>query len=243
MGRIRICGVEIDNVTQKEALARALGAGEVSVVFTPNALMLDACRRDGELAALLNRASLSLPDGMGVLLAARRCGTPLKARVAGIEFGEALLERAAREGLRVFLLGGKAGVAARAATALCARYEGLCVCGTHWGYFDRAGEENERLLAQIRACRADILLVCMGFPVQERWIMENLESLAHLRIVAGLGGSLDVWSGDLRRAPRAISRMGMEWAWRMMCQPRRLRGLPALVRCALMSPQKQADRP
>ena len=238
MSRIRIYGVEIDNVTQKEAVARALEAGSVNVVFTPNALMLDACRRDGELVSLLNRASLSLPDGMGVVWAARRGGVPLKARVAGIEFGEALLERAAREGLRVFLLGGKAGVAARAATALRARHEGLCVCGTHWGYFDRAGEDNRRLLAHIRACRADILLVCMGFPVQEQWIAENLGALAGLRVVAGLGGSLDVWAGDVHRAPRAISRMGLEWAWRMACEPRRLRGLPALVRCALIPRQK-----
>ncbi len=233
MAQIKICGVKIDNVTQKEAVAQVLTGGEVSVVFTPNALMLDACRRDGTLATLLNRASLSLPDGAGVMLAARRQRTPLKERVAGIEFGERLLERAAREGLRVFLLGGKADVAARAAEALRARYTGLCVCGTHWGYFDQAGEENRRVITEIRESRADILLVCMGFPVQERWITDNLASLSHLRVVAGLGGSLDVWSGDLRRAPRAVSRIGLEWAWRMAREPRRLRGLPALVRVAL----------
>ena len=234
MGEIKISGVRIDNITRRAAVARALDEVETSVVFTPNALMLDACRRDGETAALLNHATLSLPDGAGVLWAARRRGTPLRERVAGIEFGEAMLAEAARRGLRVFLLGGGDGVAARAACALRTRYKGLCICGTHWGYFDRTGEENERVLAHIRESRADILFVCMGFPVQERWICDNLDALSRLRVVAALGGSLDVWSGDLRRAPRFLSRMGLEWAWRMLRQPRRLKHLPALVRCALI---------
>ncbi|MBQ9784848.1 MAG: WecB/TagA/CpsF family glycosyltransferase [Clostridia bacterium] len=234
MKRIELYGVKIDNVTQKEAVAQALATGEVNVVFTPNALMLDACRRDERMARLLNGASLSLPDGAGVMLAAKRQKTPLCERVAGIEFGEALCETAARDGLRVFLLGGKAGVAERAAEALRARFKGLCICGTHWGYFDRMGEENQRVLAEIRESRADVLLVCMGFPVQETWITENRAALSQLRTVAGLGGSLDVWAGNVRRAPRVLSRMGLEWAWRMAREPRRLRGLPALLRVAML---------
>lgn len=231
--QIKVCGVRIDNVTRQEAVVRALAEGEVNVVFTPNALMLDACRRDVRLAELLNRSSLSLPDGAGVLLAARRQGIPLKERVAGIEFGEALLARAAKEGLRVFLLGGAAGIAERAAEELRKRFDGLCICGTCWGYFEKNGEENRRVLYEIRESRADILLVCFGFPLQERWIAENLAALTHLRVVAGLGGSLDVWAGRVRRSPRFVSRLGLEWAWRMVHEPRRLKGLPAIVRMAI----------
>lgn len=228
-----ICGVRIDRVTLGEAVERALAPmDEPSFVVTPNAIMLDACRRDPSLASLLNRSALSLADGTGVLWAARRQGTPLSCRVAGIEFGEALLERAAEEGLRVFLLGGASGVAAEAAERLCARMPRLQICGTYWGYFDRGGEEERRLLSIIRSTRPDILLVCLGFPVQERWIVEHLDFLRDLRVIAGLGGSLDVWSGRLHRAPRIVSRCGMEWAWRMLRQPRRLKGLPAIVRCA-----------
>lgn len=234
MSQIKLYGVKIDNVTREEAVERALHAGETSVVFTPNALMLDACRRDARLSELLSHATLSLPDGAGVLLAARRTGQPLRERVAGISFGEALLSRAARENLRVFLLGGGDGVAARAAQRLQKKYAGLRIVGTWWGYFDRAGEENQRVLAAIRQTRADILLVCFGFPLQETWIVENLSALSHLRVVAGLGGSLDVWSGRVRRAPRILSKMGLEWAWRMAREPRRLRGFPALVRCAVL---------
>lgn len=229
MSQVMICGVRIDNVTKKEAVAQALEGG-VCAVFTPNAAMLDAALHDPSLAELLNRAALSLPDGMGVVRAARRLGTPLKERVAGIEFGEALLARAAHDGLRVFLLGGGNGIAARAAARLSERYVGLRVCGTYWGYFDRTGEENRRVLSLIRESRADVLLVCMGFPVQEEWIAENLSALAPLRVVAGLGGSLDVWAGEVKRAPRVLSKMGLEWAWRMAREPRRLRHLPALVR-------------
>ena len=230
--RISLGGIPIDNVTKEGALERALAEGGVNVVFTPNAVMLDACRRDRTITELWKHASLSLPDGVGVLWAAKRMGTPIRERVAGIDFGEALLARAAREGLRVFLLGGGDGVALQAARNLRARYKGLCICGTHWGYFDKTGEENRRVLTRIRESRADVLFVCFGFPMQERWITDNLHALSHLRVVAALGGSLDVWSGKTKRAPEAVSRMGLEWAWRMAREPHRLKGIPALVRCA-----------
>ena len=233
MERIKICGVGVDNLTREEAVERSLEAsGEACVVFTPNAVTLDACRRDTRSAELLNRASLSLPDGAGVLLAARRNGTPLRERIAGIDYAEALMARVARDGLRVFLLGGKDGVAARAAENLRTRYPNLCICGTAWGYFDRAGEENREIITRIHSSRADILFVCLGFPLQEEWVLNNLGALSGLRVIAGLGGSLDVWAGSIRRAPAPIAKIGLEWAWRMAREPRRLRQLPALVRCA-----------
>lgn len=228
---VRLCGVRIDRVTLDEAVERALSpSDEPCFVVTPNALMLDACRKNPPLATVLNRSALSLPDGAGVLWAARRHGTLLPCRVAGIEFGEALLRRAAEDGLRVFLLGGGEGVAEDAAARLCERFPMLRICGSYWGYFDRSGEENRRLLSILRACRPDILFVCFGFPLQEQWILENLYRLDGIRVIAGLGGALDVWSGHLRRAPKLVSRLGMEWAWRMLREPRRLRGLPAIVR-------------
>ena len=231
--RVRLCGVEFDNVTMQEAVERALQeTGEPCVVFTPNAVMLDACRNDAAVREVLNCASLSLADGAGVIKLARRRGMPLKERAAGIDFGEALLKRAAEEGLRTFLLGGGEGIAARAAECLRRLYPSLCICGTSWGYFDQVGEENRQILSRIRASRTDILFVCMGFPLQERWILDNLASLADVRVIAGLGGSLDVWSGSIRRAPAVVSKVGMEWAWRMMREPRRMKQLPALVRCA-----------
>lgn len=233
-GSIALCNVKIHDLTVGEAVEQALGKSDgICFAVTPNAVMLDGCRRDPALCALLNRATISLADGAGVLLAARRQGTPLRERAAGIEFGEALLSRAAREGLRVFLLGGGEGVAVRAAERLCARYSGLCIAGTYWGYFEKTGEEDCRVTEIIRAARPDILFVCFGFPAQEQWIAAHLDRLDGVRVAAGLGGSLDVWAGDVKRAPAVLSHMGLEWAWRMLREPKRLKKLPALVRFAV----------
>ncbi len=240
MEEIKLYGVKIDNVSQNEALFRALRAtGEPCVVFTPNALMLERCRKDTALADLLNHASLSLPDGAGVLWAAQKMGTPLCERVAGIDFGEALLARAERSGLRVFLLGGGEGVAEHAAENLTKKHPRLCICGTTWGYFGKTGEENTRVISYIRACRPDVLFVCMGFPVQERWVIDNLHHLTDTRIIACLGGSLDVWAGDIPRAPLWMSRVGMEWLWRMLRQPKRLAAFPQMVSFLWHVPQKE----
>jgi N-acetylglucosaminyldiphosphoundecaprenol N-acetyl-beta-D-mannosaminyltransferase len=231
--KITVGGVAFDNLTLSEAVREAMrGNGEACRVYTPNALMLRACTENPKYTELLNSASLVLPDGAGVLLAARRQGTPLRERVAGISFGEALLCEAARGDDRVFLLGGKEGVAPRAAENLQKRYPGLNICGAYWGYFEKEGEENRRVLGMIKACRPDILLVCFGFPVQEVWIRENLPYLPSVRIAAGLGGSLDVWAGDVRRAPVFVQRRGLEWAWRMAAEPKRLAQLPQIFRFA-----------
>ena len=239
MEEIKLYGVKIDNVTKGEAVHRALRAtGEPCVVFTPNAVMLERARKDTELSALLNRASLSLPDGAGVLWASKKMGTPLQERVTGIDFGSEILERAERSGLRVFLLGGAENVAERASENLRKKHPRLCICGTTWGYFHKTGEENARVISYIRACRPDVLFVCMGFPVQERWVMENLHYLTDIRVIACLGGSLDVWAGDLRRAPEWMSRTGMEWLWRMLRQPKRFAKLPKIVSLLWHVPQK-----
>lgn len=236
MSQIHLYGVKIDDVGLDEAVELALSDREEPFwVVTPNALMLEACHRDDRCRALLNRATLSLADGAGVLMAARRRGTPLRERVAGIEFGEAVLDRAAREGLRVFFLGGGDGVAQKAAQALALRYEGLRVCGAYWGYFEKTGEDDRRVIQMLRAARPDILFVCFGFPMQEQWISDHIGQMDGIRVVAGLGGSLDVWSGQLRRAPRVISSVGLEWLWRMVREPRRLKQLPALARFAVYS--------
>ena len=236
MSKINLCGVRIDNLSMEEAIRRGLEKKAAPcVAFTPNAVMLDACRREPSLAKLLNRADLSLPDGFGVLAAAARKKHPLRERIAGIDFGEAILKKSAEMGLRVFLLGGKEGVAKTASERLSQKYPGLKICGIHSGYFQKYGEENAAVLRRINEANADILFVCFGFPMQERWIDKNLPSLSHLRLLAGLGGSLDVWAGNVKRAPKPLQKLGLEWAWRMAHEPRRLKNLPAILRFRLFS--------
>ena len=201
MGKITVSGIRFDNLSMEEAVKRALrDDGEPQMVVTPNALMAQACANDPSLCRLINSASLVLPDGAGIISAARRQGTPMIARIAGIDFAERLLAEAAGRGERVFLLGGGDGVAPAAAKNLQKKFPGLCICGCFWGYFDRHGEENRRLLGIINSCKPTILLVCFGFPIQEEWIRQNIGFLPSVRIAAGLGGSLDVWAGRVRRA-------------------------------------------
>lgn len=226
MESIYLCDVRIDCVTMEDAVNLALEKrGTPCTVFTPNAVMLGDCIKHSAYVKTLNSATVSLPDGSGVLLAAKRRGTPIPARVAGIDFGMELCRAAAERGFRVFLLGGREGIASRAAENLKKEIPGLSVCGTYHGYFDRNGNENTTVLEKINRSKADILFVCFGFPIQEEWTLENLSALSSLQTIACLGGSLDVWSGTLKRAPMFFQKHHLEWLWRMLCEPRRARNV------------------
>lgn len=206
------------------AAEAALRHGTRATVFTPNIEMLRLSTRDAELRALLNSSDIRLPDGVGIYLCALLGGMRPPARTTGIDCAEALLSLAKKRGYSVFLLGGKRGVARRAATKLRRRYRALKVVGTHHGYFDKrqGADENNSVIRIINEARPDVLFVCFGFPLQERWISENISSLPSVKLAMGLGGSLDVWSGDIRRAPSWMRDCGLEWLWRFTREPRRL---------------------
>lgn len=192
---VSVNGVRIDNLTRACALQRAMEyTRQPCVVMTPNVSMPKACRRERSGVRLLNAATLSLPDGAGGLAAARRKGKTLCERVTGTFFGEDVLAYAAEHALRVFLLGGKEGVAKQAAERLCRRFPSLCVCGTYWGDFQKGGAENLRVRSYLHICHPDVLLVCFGFPEQEAWIADNTDVLSSVRVVAALSGSFDAWA-------------------------------------------------
>lgn len=224
--RINLLGVGVDTVGRWEALriiTRRIEGGEQTAVFTPNPIMVRRAMKDKAFAKILARGDLNIADGVGLVLGARIMGLPPLRRVAGIELGEDILAYAARAGLRVFLLGGKPGIARRAACSLHRRFPSLVICGTHHGYFSE--NETAAVCRRIRDARADVVFVCLGAPRQEIWIDRNRISLSKVKLFMGLGGSLDVWSGNTVRAPRAVSKIGMEWAWRMAREPRRLKGV------------------
>ena len=230
---VPLLGVPFLPLTRKEFLARLAHLamrGHAARVFTPNPEILLAADRDPEFRKRLCSADLLLPDGIGVLLGARICGKALPERVAGIDAGEFLLALAARKGLRVFLLGGKKGVAEEAAHALCERFPDLILCGTHHGFFDKAmnSSENRAVLSKLQTAEPDLLFVCFGAPAQEKWICENAPTLPSLRLSMGLGGALDVWSGRVRRAPKIFRQCGLEWLWRALREPKRFARLGAI---------------
>ena len=232
MSSYYIYGIEFKDVTPADALKKmicALKSNRRLLVFTPNLAIMRAVADDRQLAGLLDRADMLLPDGVGISILARRKYRHRVTSIPGIDAAYALLRYAAQSGYSVYLLGANDGVAAMAAENLMRELPTLHVCGTHHGYFDlsKDNDENKAVISHINDCSPDILLVCMGFPLQERWICENANSLSYVKIFMGLGGSLDVWSGRLPRAPRLVRKMRLEWLWRCLLEPRRL---PSLVK-------------
>jgi len=223
--RISIRGVYFDNVTLTEAADRlraSVAADLTETVFTPNSEIVQSCIDDPALYPVVNAATLTIPDGIGVVKAARILGTPLKGKVAGVELGREVLSFAAQDGIPVYFLGGKPGVAQTAAQKLQEEMPSLSVVGMQDGYFQKTGAENDAAVAAVNASGAKILFVCLGAPAQEKWIVENRARMPGVRIFLGLGGSLDVYAGTGKRAPRIFIRLGLEWFYRLLKEPRRI---------------------
>jgi N-acetylglucosaminyldiphosphoundecaprenol N-acetyl-beta-D-mannosaminyltransferase len=220
MERIDVMGVGFDNVTLDEATDRAMSFLEEPrphLVATPNPEIVQLAQKDPEFSQVLANADLVIPDGVGVIYAAKLLGKPLKSRVPGIELAGALMLRMAQSGKRLYLLGAKPGVAEAAAEKLQSQYPGLVICGTHDGYF----QDDAPVVEAIKAAQADVVFVCLGAPKQEKWIARNGDATG-ARLLLGLGGSLDVFAGEVKRAPKALQRLGLEWFYRLCKQPSRI---------------------
>ena len=218
--RIDVLGVGFDNVTMAEAVAHGrelLDAGGCHYVVTPNPEIVEACRADAEAMAAVNGADLVLPDGIGVIYGAKMLKTPLKERVPGIEFGTAMLEYCAKSGKSVFFLGAKPGVAEQAAENLKERFAGLMIAGTHDGYF----KDDAEAAAWIRESGADMALICLGAPKQEKFMAKYGEATG-AKLLLGLGGSLDVFAGVAQRAPAFYVDHNLEWFYRLVKNPSRI---------------------
>ena len=223
-----ICGVMIDDLDRHKLfleLTARLDAKKRTVIFTPNPIMAQNAKKDREFMDILNSADYNVPDGSGIILASRLLKTPIPERICGIELAESLLEAAADRGLRVFLYGGACGVAELAAAKLCQKLPKLKICGILNGYVDNA----EAVTEKIKLSSPDVVYVCLGSPKQEKWIHENSAKLDGVRLFMGLGGSLDVWSGKVARAPRPLRNHGFEWLWRMAHAPKKFKDLPKII--------------
>lgn len=231
MKKVKIRGLIFDNVSMKEAISLAMRAWEEEktlCIFTPNAEIAQLAAENREILNLLNRADILLPDGAGILLAAKIVKTPLRQKVAGVDFGECILKLASQNGYPVFFLGGKPGIASHAAEKQKEKLPSLSVVGTHDGYFEKTGTENAAVLRQINESGASILFVCFGAPAQEKWIDENKARLPNVRLFMGLGGSLDIYAGEVKRAPSFFIHTGLEWFYRLLQEPKRFRRMMKL---------------
>lgn len=226
MSKIKIMSIPFLNLSKEEYIStvkKRLLSQEKTVIFTPNPQMLLGAKKDKEIRKILQKSDINLPDGSGIIIASKLLRSPIKETVCGIDFAEAILSIAQEQGLSVFLLGGKEGRADEAKEALKNKFPSLNICGTHHGYFKKQGKENEAVIGKLKTVSPDIIFVCFGFPEQEKWIVENIDHLPSCKLAMGLGGSIDVWSGHVKRAPKLFRKMRLEWLWRAAREPRRMK--------------------
>lgn len=226
--KINVRGVLFDNVNFDEAMEKVkeLVASEgVSVMYTPNSEIVQACIENDELYKVINSADLIIPDGIGVVYASKILGTPLKQKVPGCEVAEKLMAYASRSGDGVFFFGGGKKTEEREAVGVIAseklkeKYPGINIVGTRDGYFKP--EDVDGIIDEINNSGAKILFVCLGAPKQEKWIYENRDKLK-VNFTAGLGGTLDVFAGVAKRAPAFFLKTNLEWFYRLLCMPSRI---------------------
>ena len=226
--KINIRGLDFDNVTMDEALDLiddAIKAGQRYIVFTPNAEIVQMTLEDESFREIVRSADMLVPDGAGVVLASKILKKRLKTKVAGCELAERLVEKSAKGDLKIFFYGSKPEtdegmpVCELAEKRLAEKYEGFKCVGTSHGYVKQDG--MDALVEKINSSGADVLFVCLGVPMQEKWISENAHRLTP-RVIIGLGGTLDVFAGTVRRAPRFFIKANLEWLYRLLCEPKRL---------------------
>jgi N-acetylglucosaminyldiphosphoundecaprenol N-acetyl-beta-D-mannosaminyltransferase len=207
--RCDILGVPFDAVTLDEAVERALSLmeGGGGMVVTPNPEIVWMCRNDPEVFAAVTGADLILADGIGIVKAAKKLHRPLPGRVTGADWFGRMLQ----SGKRIFLLGGKPGVA----EIVASKYP--WVCGVHDGYF----KDDAPVLEIIKAATPDLLAVFLGAPKQELWMRRNRDKLPGI-LLAGLGGTVDVLAGLKRRGPAVFQKLGLEWLFTAVMQPSRI---------------------
>ena len=241
----RIFGVRLDDVASerqlRELLERFLDGDRACRIFTPNPEILLRARNDPAYMEVLNSADLSLPDGTGVAVVQSLRARRRVRRWPGVEIGGMLLRIAAERGATVAFLGGSHGAAERAADRWRRALPGLRIDIVGAGAavaedgVARTPEVDADLTGAIGAMRATIVLVGLGAPKQERWIARNADAVSSARIMIGVGGAFDMWAERVRRAPRWLRRLGLEWAWRLALEPHRL---PRAFRATVVFPAR-----
>ncbi len=219
--KITILDVNVDIVTMNNAIERIesfILAGHSRFIATANAEMVMLAQTDNELRDILNTADLVVPDGAGVVWAGRYLGAEVPERVAGYDLTQKLLERAARSGYTVFLLGAGPGIVNKAKNEAERKFPGIQIVGTQDGFFSPMDEP--KIIEAIRSLQPDILLVALGVPKQEKWIYLNKNYLK-VPVSIGVGGTFDVMAGTVRRAPLWMQKIHLEWFFRFLMQPSR----------------------
>ncbi|MBO5369162.1 MAG: WecB/TagA/CpsF family glycosyltransferase [Clostridia bacterium] len=220
--KVNILGVKVDKVNIDQAsdkIIEFIKNGEKGkCVFTPNSEIIMMAYRDKDFCDLLNSSDILTADGIGVVYASRIVKNPIAERAAGYDIACLTLQKLSDIGGTLYLFGSKPGVAEEAGKNITAKYPGVKIVGYSDGYFD--GTKEKTIINNIKKCSPDLLFVCLGAPKQEKWINEHKAEL-NAGVSLGIGGSLDVFAGTVKRAPEFYTKHGIEWLYRLVKQPSR----------------------
>lgn len=231
MESIKILGLRVDKVTMDSALSEIetfLNSDGTKVIYTPNTEIVMAAKEDKELMRILNDGDLIIPDGIGLIYASKIKKNPLPQRVTGFDVSMKMLELANEKGYSLFLLGGKEGVAKEAGENIVKKYPNIRIAGYNNGYFKGSHtgfpghEEEMQVVEKISKVKPDILFVGFGAPKQEMWINRYKERL-NCKVIIGNGGTMDIISGKAKRAPAIWQKLGLEWFYRLIKEPSRIK--------------------
>lgn len=231
MDSIKIFNLRVDNITLDEAAAiveKFLMEDKLKTIYTPNTEIVMAAKDDRDIRDIINDGDLVTPDGIGLIYGSRIKKKPLKERVTGFDLSIKILEIANEKGYSLFLLGGKEGVAKAAGENIIKKYPNIKLVGYHHGYFKGSHighnnhEEELSIIHRINEVKPDIIFAGLGFPKQEIWIDANKNRLKG-KVIIGNGGTMDILSGNAKRAPEVFQKLGLEWLYRLIKEPSRIR--------------------
>ena len=239
--RLEILGVGIDKVNSQQALEKIgefIASGQPHQIVTANAEIIYQASKNEKMRNVINNAQMVTADGSGVVWASRQLGEPLEQRVTGIDLVNSICEQSAKDKWKIYILGSAPGVAATAAVNIRNKFPGCNIVGTHHGYFN--AKEEKQILAELEKLKPDVLFVALGAPKQEYWIADHLAELG-IPVGMGIGGSMDVLSGNVKRAPKWMQKMSLEWLYRLLIQPTRFKRVLALPKF-MLAVKKQAKQ-
>lgn len=231
---VSILGLPVDVATFGESIARIEGfiaAKTPHMVVTADAAGLVQAQDDREHRTIIESADLVTPDSVGVLWAAKRLGTILPERVSGVDLAEKLFALSAEKGYRIYLLGAAPGIAELAAEKMRLKYPGCNIVGARHGFFP--AESDQIVAAEVAAAQPDVLLVAMGIPRQEKFI-RGTQSIIRAGVAMGVGGTFDVLSGTIKRSPAVMQKLRLEWLWRILKDPKKIKKSALLPRFVMM---------
>lgn len=226
--KIDVLGVEVDRVDYIEAMeifSDLMNQPGCSLIATPNSEIIVNVNKEPELKAIFSAASLVVPDGIGIVYASKLMGQPLSERVTGIDFFGKILTYLEVNEKSIYFFGSKSEILDLAIENIFIKHPKLVIAGKHHGYYTK--DEEASIVDDINNSGAEFLCVALGSPKQEKFIYDNLSTLKP-KAAIGVGGSLDVFSGALKRAPEFYRNNGLEWLYRLAQQPSRYKRIVAL---------------